>query len=94
MLGTPKLETRLVTLTLVRGVLLVIIMHLNVIINLSVRKKKQFNADFGLLKYIIWLFTDLKLFKNHKTILSVFKGKVFIQIYWLYYVSKPKTATV
>jgi len=39
MLGTPKLETRLVTLTLVRGVLLVIIMHSNVIINLSIRKK-------------------------------------------------------
>jgi len=36
MLGTLKLETLLITLTLVRGVLLVIIIHLNVIINLFI----------------------------------------------------------
>jgi len=40
-LGTLKSETRLVTLTLGRGVLLIIIIHLNVIINLSFEKSIQ-----------------------------------------------------
>jgi len=57
-------------------------------------KKKNFSIKtFGLLKFTMWLFINLKLFKNTKQFCHYLKVPIigfFIQIEWPYSVLKSK----